>query len=457
MERARGGLQISDYRLQIAEYRALALIVFLVGSLSFAQDVPGPVKAFDRAVLRQMTHRADSLLYSRRFAAAETAYAELLAADSSHVYGRLGKATARYYQPRVRDADDESVLDGLRQAAERAPLDPLAQLRYGEALLPWRLPNALPGADSERIARAVRHLRRALELAPSRVEPHLPLYFALLARGNRRAAEDGLRELLTENFFPGPVLDFGYNLLVSCDSGAFLFANGDMDLFPVLALQADGLRGDVVVVSIPLLEAPWYVRYLKARGLPVSLTAREKETLALRYDKKRERALTPGEFALLDAVEHRRGVKGGYYFPVTVRREILEIFKPARSLEGFVYHLRDDKDVIPVNEKRFDTNLNEHYRKPDFRNMPVWRANSSPLTRDYSVLARDCAAAYWALADECRFKGDITRAAGYCRQACGMLADAGKWDSMEKVLKFWLKMAPHDPDALRLKRDYYGE
>ena len=201
---------------------------------------------------------------------------------------------------------------------------------------------------------------------------------------------------------------------------------------------------------------PWYVRYLKARGLPVSFTAGELETLAGRFDKKLGRTLMPGERVLENAVELRHEVRGGYYFPVTVRREILEMFKPGLSLEGFVYRITDEKDAIPVNEKRFSANLSEHYRELDFRNMPVWRANSSPLTRDYSVLARDCAAAYWALADEYRFKGDIARAGGYCRQACAMLNAAGKWDALEKVLKYWLKMAPQDPDALRLKKDYYG-
>jgi hypothetical protein len=433
------------------------LLLIVAVSLSLAQDVPGAVKAFDRAVLRQMTVRADSLLYARRFAAAETAYTELLAADSSYGYGRLGLATARYYQRRAGNADNGAVLDGLRQAAELAPLDPLAQLRYGEALLPWRLPNASAETDSERLVRATRLLERALELAPSRVEPHLPLYFASLARGDVASAGAGLRTARAAGFFPQPVLDFGYNLLVSSDSGGFLFANGDMDLFPVLALQADGLRTDVTVVSIPLLEARWYVRYLKARGLPISFTADELETLGGRYDKKLERTLTPGERILESAVEHRREVRGGFYFPVTVRREILELFKSALSLEGFVYRIADDKDVIPVNEPRFSANLNERYREPDFRDMPVWRANSSPLTRDYSVLARDCAAALWGLADEYRSRGDVTRASGYCRRACSMLADAGKWEGLEKVLNYWLKMAPLDPDALRLKKDYYGE
>jgi tetratricopeptide (TPR) repeat protein len=418
-----------------------------------AQDAPGAVSAFDRSVLRQLTHRADSLLYARQFDAAESAYAEVLRADTGYAPGYLGIATARSY---AGGRDPVAILRDFRRAAEMMPSNAIAHLRYGEALLPWRLPG--PESDSVRLAEAVRHLRRVLELAPSRVEARQALYFAYLAQGDRMLAEAGLKELATGEFFPKPVRDFGYDLLVSADSNGFVFANGDLDLFPALALQADGLRGDVTVVSIPMLGQPWYVRYLKQeRNLPVLLGDEQLERRAGRYDKRLERTLSPAECVLENAVANRGKARGGMYFPVTVRRDVLELFQSSLSLEGFVYRVTDDRSVIPVNEKLCGANLQQVYRAIDFQNLPVWRANSSPLTRDYSVLARDCAAAYWALADEYRFRGDLTRAGANCHTACSILLSAGKWDAFEKVLKYWLKTAPHDPDALRMKRDYYGE
>jgi hypothetical protein len=109
--------------------------LLLAGGVALAQDVPGEVQAFDRSVLRQMTHRADSLLYSRRFAAAETAYAELLKADSNYAPGRLGIATARVYESGDKA---QEILHGFQRAVEQMPGNPIAHLRYGEALLPWR-------------------------------------------------------------------------------------------------------------------------------------------------------------------------------------------------------------------------------------------------------------------------------------------------------------------------------
>jgi tetratricopeptide (TPR) repeat protein len=415
--------------------------------------VPGEVSAFDRSVLRQLTHRADSLLYARQFDAAESAYAELLKADSSFAPGYLGIATARFY---AGGRDPDVILRDFRRAAEMMPSNVIAHLRYGEALLPWRLPGREP--DSVRLAEAVRHLRRVLELAPSRVEADVALYFALLAQGEQSQAEADLKELAAHDFFPKPVLDFGYDLLVSADSNGFVFANGDLDLFPALALQAGGFRTDVTVASIPMLGQPWYVRYLEQeRNLPVTLSNQQLESRSGRFDKRLERTLSPAECVLDNVIANRGKVKGGIYLPVTVRRDVLELFQSGLSLEGFVYRVTDEKSVIPVNEKLCNANLNRDYREIDFQNMPVWRANSSPLTRDYSALARDCAAAYWALADEYRYRSDIVRAGVSCHKACSILLNVGKWEAFEKVLKYWLKIAPQDLEALRMKKNYYGE
>jgi hypothetical protein len=268
-----------------------------------------------------------------------------------------------------------------------------------------------------------------------------------------------LSDLIATEFFPKPLLDFAYDLLVSVDSGGYLFANGDMDAYPALALQASsGLRPDVTIVSIPLLSRPWYVKYLKReRRLPTSFTNAQLDALAPRYDPKLDRIVTPAELVLRDVIGNRDHVQCGFYFALTVRREVLEAFKFNLSLEGFVYRVTGNRRQIPVNADRAESNLGQKYRIPDFSRHAVWQANSSPLTRDYSALAVDCAAAYWALADEYQARNEIGRASGFCRQACSILVRAGKWDALERILNYWLKIAPQDTDALRLKVDYYGK
>jgi len=93
----------------------------------------------------------------------------------------------------------------------------------------------------------------------------LLIWSQAMERGEIEKEEQALAALMKLDFFSKPVLEYNRWVLESLPPDAILVTSGDLDTYPAAALQqVKGIRPDVAIVNISLLNTDWYSGCLHA-------------------------------------------------------------------------------------------------------------------------------------------------------------------------------------------------
>jgi tetratricopeptide (TPR) repeat protein len=343
----------------------------------------------------------------------------------------------------------EEANEKYRQAFETDSLSAAAVEAYASSVV-------MNADDASGWRTAHERLRRSLEHDPSYAQTCYMLWSSSIRSGDEVLAGRCLRAMVETGDMPRPLLDYGGNMLEGAPQNAIVLTNGDNDTYPPLAYQfLTKRRPDVTIANLSLLNTIWYIRYLKAKGLPITLTDGEIEAL---------RPVSMERLVADQVVEHlfaNLGKGGGrsLWYGVTVPRdrrrlatgECLGLLVPVTGgpVSDTAIKNADTGQEPPCDWDRTRDLLDTVYRTEGAIDPLVdWKRESAVARLVRNYVALDCGVGGWLVSS-----GKKDEAGTYYARAVRLLAFQQDRDGAQQILDDWAKADSHArllPEATKL-------
>ncbi len=235
--------------------RYLSFVLFLMGSVPVHADSFHDARTlFDRNNLEEALPLFEEAALQKGGLAEVNAYL-------AETYRRLGMR--------------EKAVRAAEEALEIEPCHAFAHTVIAETC---RLGTEVPRSASDT---TWTHLLEAVRCDSSDGNAWLSLWGDAIFHDRWLLMEISVRMMDETGFFTAAALHFARWMLRTLPPNSILVTNGDMDTYPLLAVQAaDGFRSDVTVVERGLLGTTHFIKYLKEQHhLPIPMSNPEIESL----------------------------------------------------------------------------------------------------------------------------------------------------------------------------------